>query len=104
MKTFPIPSRPAPSGGEDNPKASDAPVKSEGSQTASYAAGGPVLGRTRDFMKEADPFSAGMPGGFAGGDSKFKKTKPDPGSPQDYEGGKPKGKSKADVKTPMPGK
>ena len=107
MKTFPIPSIPAGPGGDKpgTPKAvNDAPVKSEGAQTASYAEGGAVLGRTRNFMKEPDPFSAGMPGGFAGGDSKEKKMKADPGSPQDYAGGKPKGKYKADVKTPMPRK
>lgn len=75
-------------------------VKGEGAMAAHYAEGGPVTGRTRSFMKEPDPFSAGM----AIGDSKFKKMTADPGSPQDYAGGKPKGKSKADVTTPMPRK
>ena len=76
------------------------PVKGEGARAAHYAEGGPVTGRSRSFMKEPDPFSAGM----AVGDSKFKKMTPDEGSPQDYAGGKPKGKSKADVTTPMPRK
>jgi hypothetical protein len=54
MKTFPIPSKPAPSGGEDKP----APAYAKGGdvQACSYAQGGPVLGRTREFLKEPAPF------------------------------------------------
>ena len=77
MKTFPIPSQPAPSGGEDNkPKpvneraeddtnsayAGGGSVKGEGSRSASYARGGPVLGRVREFMKEPSPFRSGVDG------------------------------------------
>jgi hypothetical protein len=71
MRTFPIPSKPAPSGGEDKPKARDtdqgddtAPAYAKGGnvQAASYAEGGPVLGRTREFMKEASPFRSSVDG------------------------------------------
>lgn len=95
MKSFPIPSMPAPSGGESPPP------KGEGARTASYAQGGAVLGRSRSFMKEPDPFSAGM---AVGNTAEAPPVKAKPGSPQDYAGGKPKGKDKSAVKTPMPGK
>jgi len=51
-------------------------------ETCSYAQGGPVLGRTRDFMKEPDVF----------------RTDSGPGARQDYAGkaGKPAPKSKLD--------
>ncbi len=94
MKQFPIPPRPAPSGGEDP---TPAYAKGGNVKTCSYAEGGPVLGRERSFMKEPDPYSAGMDPG----NSEFIKTKPKPGSPQDYAGGKPKGKDKS-LKTVMP--
>ena len=37
-------------------------IKGEGARTASYAAGGPVLGRTREFLKEPSPFRSGVDG------------------------------------------
>lgn len=46
---------------------------------ACYAAGGVVLGRTRDFMKEPDVFREDR----------------GPGAKQDYAGGKPNGKDKS---------
>ena len=66
MKTFPIPSAPAPSGGEDKPRPAPAQAFAKGGsvQTAHYAKGGPVLGRVREFMKEPSPFRSstdGMP-------------------------------------------
>lgn len=77
MKTFPIPSAPAPSGGEDNPKPMEAPPISGGTRgyakggmvkSCGYAKGGEVLGRTRDFIKEPDAF----------------RTDTGPGAKQDY--------------------
>lgn len=63
MKTYPVPSRPAPSGGEDNePKekqpsyASGGYVKGHPAKVGSYAQGGPVLGRSRSFLKEPVEF------------------------------------------------
>lgn len=116
VRSFPIPSRPAPSGGEDNkPKAYDPdqgddtspmPTYAKGGNVKScgYAQGGIVLGRTRDFMKEPDPFSARALGPNAA-DTKFKKMKSDPGSPQDYKksGKGAKGKDKS-LATVMPRK
>jgi hypothetical protein len=61
-------------------------------QAASYAEGGAVLGRTRDFMKEPDAFT-----------SDRKPPKPTDQPKQDYEGGKPKGNSKS-LKPITPGK
>jgi hypothetical protein len=67
IRTFPIPSRPAPSGGEDPTKAYNKgghvpPFKGEGAKMAHYAEGGAVLGRTREFMKEPSPFRSSMDG------------------------------------------
>jgi hypothetical protein len=78
MKTFPIPSSPAPSGGERKPepvRAQDEPgskasqinygesfAKGGNVKAASYAAGGPVLGRTREFLKEPSPFRSSTDG------------------------------------------
>jgi hypothetical protein len=67
MKSFPIPSAPAPSGGEDKPRqdsnyARGGFVKGEGARAAHYAKGGEVLGRTRDFMKEPSPFRSSTDG------------------------------------------
>jgi len=61
MKTFPIPSAPAPGGGEDKPKG-NAYAKGGDVQACSYAQGGPVLGRSRDFMKEPSPFRSSVDG------------------------------------------
>jgi hypothetical protein len=109
MKTFPIPSKPAPSGGESDTKkdedndtnsyARGGYVKGGDVRVGSYAAGGPVLGRARSFMKEPDPFTVGM----AVGDSKFTKTEAKPGSPQEYTKSGPgeKGRDKS-LKTVMP--
>lgn len=96
------PSKPKENDGDDDDKGSDTssyakggkvPVKGEGARTAHYAAGGAVLGRTRSFMKEPDTFSAGM----AVGDTAKAPAVKNTGSPQDYEGGKPKGKWKSDA-------
>lgn len=61
MKQFPIPSQP-PRDDRDKPSrddndADDAPSYAKGGTVVSahYAFGGPVLGRTRDFMKEPSP-------------------------------------------------
>ena len=58
MKTFPIPSRPAPSGGEDNDRAGGNKAYAKGgpASVGSYAMGGPVLGRSVNFMKTPDQF------------------------------------------------
>lgn len=61
MKTFPIPSAP-PRDDRDRPKANDndsddsSPAYAKGGKIgqASYAKGGVVLGRTREFLKEGD--------------------------------------------------
>lgn len=52
-KTWPMPSRPAPNGGEK-----PAPDYAKGGdiRVGAYAEGGSVLGRTRNFMKEPDEF------------------------------------------------
>jgi hypothetical protein len=52
-------------------------------KSCSYAKGGVVLGRRRDFMKEPDPFSDGAVGPNAA-DSQFRKMTPKGGSPQEY--------------------
>lgn len=39
-----------------------APMKGEGARAASYAEGGAVLGRTREFLKEASPFRSSVDG------------------------------------------
>jgi hypothetical protein len=95
MKQFPIPSAPAPSGGEDKPRADVNFAKGGDVRAAHYAKGGAVLGRTRDFMKEPDPFT--------GGRADFKKRKPQPGDPQEYEksGKGAKGRDKS-LSTVMP--
>jgi hypothetical protein len=41
------------------PKGSLKMTKGSGPKEASYAAGGPVLGRSRDFLKTADEFTGG---------------------------------------------
>jgi hypothetical protein len=106
MKSFPIPSAPAGPGG-DKPKRSDDNTDDKGSvayakggdvKAASYAAGGPVLGRARDFMKEPSPFRDDQD--FPSGK---RKTMPED---QEYEkkGKGEQGKDKSSVKTPMPRK
>lgn len=70
-----------------------------------YAKGGEVLGRTREFIKEPDPFSADAAGPDAA-DASYGKgymAHPQPGSPQDYVKGKNKhpGKDKS-LKTVTP--
>lgn len=62
MKQFPIPSAPAPSGGEDKPRADVNFAKGGDVRAAHYARGGAVLGRTRDFMKEPSPFRSSTDG------------------------------------------
>lgn len=75
MKRFPVPSSPAPSGGERKPEPvkdtdDEAPAYAKGGniKVGAYAEGGTVLGRTRDFMKEPDAF----------------RTDTGPGAKQDY--------------------
>lgn len=87
MKTFPIPSRPAPSGGEDNPDrggggqkayACGGYVKGGDIGVGSYAAGGPVLGKDSEFLKTPDavrtdkgvPQDYGTKGASSGGKDK----------------------------------
>ncbi len=88
MKSFPIPSQPAPSGGEQ-----PTPGYAKGGmiKTACYAEGGPVYGRTRDFVKEPTEFT------------KVKRVEmPDP-TPQDYrKSGKGKKPPTKQANTPTP--
>lgn len=55
IKTFPIPSQPAPSGGEQPTPSNYA--KGGMVKTACYAEGGPVYGRSRSFVKEPTEFT-----------------------------------------------
>ena len=111
MKTFPIPSAPAGPGGEDKPKpvnkdddrdtdsyARGGFVKGEGARAASYAVGGPVYGRTRDFMKEPSPFRDDQD--FPPGK---RKNMPEDQAYEKSGKGAP-GKDKSAVKTPLPRK
>lgn len=111
MKTFPIPSKP-PGDDRDRPSkndgdADDAPAYAKGGdvRSASYAQGGAVLGRTRDFMKEASPQRSDVSGvppakqrPIGAGGTPDEQT-------QDYvkSGKGAKGKDKV-LKTVMPGK
>lgn len=76
------------------PQASPVATFAKGSApgVASYAAGGPVLGRARSFLKEPDEFTGG-------------RLPPKQSAPvkQDYAGGKPKGADKSE-KTVLPRK
>ena len=106
MKTFPIPSAPAGPGGEDKPKPvnkddyRDAPSYAKGGdvKACSYAEGGPVLGRARDFMKEPSPFRDDQD--FPPGK---RKTMPEDQAYEKSGKGAP-GKDKSAVKTPIPRK
>ena len=123
MKTFPIPSSPAGPGGEDKPKpvnkdddrdtdsyARGGFVKGEGARAASYAVGGPVYGRTRDFLKEPVEFrdrdegkrqSQDVVGDTADADQKYGKSGAGAGKGMHAP---PAEKSKSAVKTPLPRK
>lgn len=57
MKQFPIPSAPAPSGGERKPEPIQNYAKGGNVKTACYAEGGMVLGRSRSFLKETSPYN-----------------------------------------------
>ena len=109
MKTFPIPSSPAGPGGEDKPKP-NAYAKGGDVKACSYAVGGPVYGRTRDFLKEPVEFrekdegkrqSPDVVGDSADEDQKYAKS--GVGSGKGIHA-PPAEKSKSAVKTPMPRK
>jgi len=121
MKTFPIPSKPAPSGGEDNPKerendndnddtksyARGGWVKGEGAKAASYAEGGPVYGRTRDFMKAPNQFTDLNDEADENkrGPSRYESTYGKKGADTVKKGEpNPSGKWKSEAKTPTPRK
>ncbi len=90
MKQFPIPSSPAPGGGErPPPQANDGDeddksyAKGGMVKAACYAQGGPVLGRSQSFLKTPNEFTTGR------------------GVPQDYaaKNRKPASKAKGDKST-----
>jgi hypothetical protein len=108
-QTFPLPSSPGKPPQQPGPDYKPFPgeiptppkyAKGGAVETACYAQGGAVLGRTRDFMKEPDPFTARSQMGDNAG---FKKMKPEPGDPQDYvkKGKGEQGRDKS-LKTVMP--
>ena len=110
MKSFPIPSAPAPSGGEDKPRPTNAYAKGGDVKSCSYAQGGPVYGRTRDFLKEPVEFrdrgegdrqNPDVVGDTADKDQKYGKSGIGAGTGIHAP---PSGKSKSAVKTPMPRK
>ncbi len=85
-------------------------VKGEGARAASYAVGGPVYGRTRDFLKEPVEFrdrdegkrqSQDVVGDTADADQKYGKSGAGAGKGMHAP---PSEKSKSSVKTPMPRK
>lgn len=103
MKSFPIPSAPAPSGGERPPTTSKFGATP---QAASYAAGGPVLGRTREFLKEPVVFRAKndeAPKGDGSVDDDKLQTYGKPGGDEASGNKNPEGKDKS-MKTVMPRK